>query len=341
MVGATGPSWRGEASPWGFSDHREWSRRRAAIPKIHFGNSLSSNPVEFLPTGALPLPAPPPNAPIRSITDFSNPIPLNGSRTSMKTTLPALRAIMDRGILVNYRVDPLILDRLVPRPFRVKRIHCWGLASVLLIRLRNSPPTGGPEALGQTTENATYQVAVQRDEDGIAREGVYILSRHTNSRPNALAEWRIFPGAHELARFNIHECGGLHKIELQTRREDQDLKLLCRESDNWPAGSIFTDQDEAWESFRRGCPGDSPTPEMELHGRTKLHPLAWRMTPMRVDHIDAPFFRNPRLFPPGSTHLDSVLLMRDLDHLSQTAPDVSSGESNVTLSLPPTHIMKN
>ena len=54
--------------------------------------------------------------------------------------IPTLAGIMDRRLLVNYRVDPAILQRLLPAPFRPKLTHGMGVAGICLIRLTQLRP---------------------------------------------------------------------------------------------------------------------------------------------------------------------------------------------------------
>ena len=44
--------------------------------------------------------------------------------------IPVVRGIIDRRILVNYRVDPNVLARLLPKPFQPKLANGSGMAGV-------------------------------------------------------------------------------------------------------------------------------------------------------------------------------------------------------------------
>ena len=48
---------------------------------------------------------------------------------------PAIRAVMERRLLVNYRVDPELLAALLPAPFRPVLVAGYGVAGICLIRL--------------------------------------------------------------------------------------------------------------------------------------------------------------------------------------------------------------
>lgn len=232
----------------------------------------------------------------------------------MKLAIPVVRAVMERKILLNFRGDPLTLERLLPSPFRVKRIHCWGVAGICLIRLRQARPKGLPATLGLVSENAAFRIAVEWHENGSVREGVFIPARHTNSRLNAMAGGRVFPGVHTRANFDVHESGGLYKVSMRTKSGDQDLKLLCRQSENWPGDSIFASREEALHFLHCGCAGYSRGVAPRTIDGLELHPFKWRATPLGVEHLDARFFSDPQRFPPGSVRFDSALLMRDIEH---------------------------
>jgi hypothetical protein len=61
--------------------------------------------------------------------------------------IPTLEGIIERRLLVNYRVDPAALQRLLPAPFRPKLIHGMGLACISLIRLKQLRPEHCPPHL--------------------------------------------------------------------------------------------------------------------------------------------------------------------------------------------------
>src|SRR5262249_30651973 len=127
--------------------------------------------------------------------------------------IPIIRGVIDRRILVNFRADPAVLARLLPPPFRPKLIHGAGLAGVCLIRLQRIRPRFWPSCLGLSSENAAHRIAVEWDQGGEVREGVFIPRRDTSSWLNALAGGRLFPGVHHHATFRVQEQGGRYRVE--------------------------------------------------------------------------------------------------------------------------------
>src|SRR6266700_1462186 len=106
--------------------------------------------------------------------------------------IPVIQGLIDRRMLVNYRVRPEALRAILPAPFRPKLIDGWGMAGVCLIRLKQIRPRGMPAMLGIGSENAAHRVAVQWDANGETREGVYVVRRDSSSRLNTLAGGRLF-----------------------------------------------------------------------------------------------------------------------------------------------------
>src|ERR1700749_2901214 len=96
--------------------------------------------------------------------------------------IPVLKGTIKRRLLVNFRVDPAVIQKLLPRPFRPKLQRGHAIAGICLIRLEHIRPAGVPEMLGLSSENAAHRVAVEwTDAAGVAREGVFIPRRDTGS----------------------------------------------------------------------------------------------------------------------------------------------------------------
>src|SRR5260370_35559531 len=94
--------------------------------------------------------------------------------------IPSLEGTIDRRLLVNYRVEPAYLQRLLPGPFRPKLIHGMGIAGICLISIKQMRPRGLPAPLGFSSEYATHCIAVEWSEHGEYRDGVYISIRATS-----------------------------------------------------------------------------------------------------------------------------------------------------------------
>ena len=65
--------------------------------------------------------------------------------------VPHVAATIERRLLVNYRVDPGALQRVIPAGFRPHLVNGVGVAGICLIRLGQLRPVGLPDFLGLTT----------------------------------------------------------------------------------------------------------------------------------------------------------------------------------------------
>lgn len=119
--------------------------------------------------------------------------------------IPVIHGYIERRLLINYTVDPEIVSGILPGPFRPKLYKGKAIVGICLIRLKHIKPKGIPDFLGIGSENAAHRIAVEWDEEGILKEGVYIPRRDTSSRINAVVGGRIFPGKHHLATFDVKE----------------------------------------------------------------------------------------------------------------------------------------
>jgi hypothetical protein len=172
---------------------------------------------------------------------------------------PALAAVMERRILVNYRVDPDLLGSYLPAPFRPALVGGHGVAGICLIRLGRVRPAGLPAA-GLRSENAAHRVAVSWDGPDGPVTGVYIPRRDTSSRLAALAGGRVFPGHLHLARFRAREDDEGFRIQVASRDGTVHIEVEAHRAGELSPGSIFTSLDAASAFFRCAPAGYAATP---------------------------------------------------------------------------------
>lgn len=228
--------------------------------------------------------------------------------------IPVVRGVIDRRILVNYRVDPEVLSHQVPAPFRPVVVHGWGMAGICLIRLRTVRPRWLPGFLGIRSENAAHRIAVEWDDRGVRREGVYIPRRDTSSWLNVLAGGRLFPGMHHHSRFHVAEQNGRYLIHLRSDDGATEVSLDGRQASALPAASIFGSLAEASDFFARGALGYSVTAEPGVLDGLELRSLTWKVEPLAIAAVHSSFFDDRRVFPAGSIAFDCALLMQNIDH---------------------------
>jgi hypothetical protein len=228
--------------------------------------------------------------------------------------IPVVRGVIDRRILVNFRVDAAVLARLLPPPFRPKVVNGAGMAGVCLIRLRDIRPRFVPPCLGLSSENAAHRVAVEWDQDGNTREGVFIPRRDTSSRLNTLAGGRLFPGVHHHAAFQVQEDANHYRLELNSDDRRTHLLVEGQVAEELPPTSVFGSLKEASDFFERGSLGYSATAQPGQFDGLELRSFNWQVHPLAVDRVESSYFEDRALFPPSSVEFDCALLMRGIEH---------------------------
>jgi Uncharacterized conserved protein (COG2071) len=227
--------------------------------------------------------------------------------------IPVISGLIDRRILVNYRVDADVLQNLLPQPFRPKLINNIGIAGICLIRLKHIRPSGFPGAVGVSSENAAHRIAVEWEEDGQSREGVYIPRRDTSSRLTLLLGGRVFPGIHHRASFDVNEHDDRYRIVINSDDRKTHVAVEAELASSLPEASVFGSIEAASVFFENGAVGYSPANSRELHG-LELRSFNWKIQPLAVTRVESSFLDDQQVFPPGSVEFDCALLMRGIAH---------------------------
>ena len=231
--------------------------------------------------------------------------------------LPAIRGIIDRRILANYRLDPDVAARLLPPPFRPTLAGSHAIAGICLIRLKHVRPAllGFPASAGVGSENAAHRFAVEWDgADGRRREGVFIPRRDSSSRLNALLGGRLVPGEHHVARFDVRETEDSLDVAYASRDGVARVRVVGRVAAALPARSVFASLDQASRFFEAGSLGYSATRDANRYDGLELRCKAWSVQPLAVEAIESSYFDDATNFPRGAATFDCALLMRGVEH---------------------------
>lgn len=229
--------------------------------------------------------------------------------------LPVIYGLIRRRLLVNFRVDPGVMQRFLPAPFRPKLHGGYAIAGLCLIRLEQIRPGWLPRCCGISSENAAHRIAVLWDEpSGESREGVFIPRRDTGSWLNHFAGGRLFPGEHHHAEFTVADNGSGISMAIRARDGQMAVQLRARESDSWPESSCFASLAESSSFFEGGSVGYSVTRDCCRLDGIRLQTHGWRVRPLAVEHVESSFFSDTAAFPAGSVTFDHALIMRDIRH---------------------------
>lgn len=227
--------------------------------------------------------------------------------------LPVIRGLIERRILANYRVDPQVVERLLPTPFRPQLVEGYAIAGICLIRLSQVRPRSWPAWTGIGSENAAHRFAVEWEERGAVRTGVFIRRRDSNSWLNSLAGGRIFPGVHHHARFDVREQEDRFHVALRSDDGETHVAVTAHLADSLPA-SVFSTLGEAAAFFQSGSLGYSPNRIGNHLQGLELSCQTWRLEPLAVEAVSSSLFDDTTIFPAGSAEFDSAFLMRNIEH---------------------------
>jgi hypothetical protein len=232
----------------------------------------------------------------------------------MPAFLPTMRGIIDRRMLINFRARPEVVSRLLPSSFRPKLVRGWAMVGICLIRLKEMRPAGFPAVCGLGSENVAHRIAVEWDEGGRTREGVYIPRRDTSSSLQSLVGGKVFPGIHQRADFLVHEQNNEFSLQMKARDHGAFISLQARLADGLPATSLFSSLAEASDFFARGAMGYSATNQPDRSDGLELHTFDWQVEPLEIQSVKSSFFDDRVRFPAGTIEFDCALLMRGVEH---------------------------
>lgn len=228
--------------------------------------------------------------------------------------IPAIQGVIERRIRVNYRIDPDVIAHVLPPPFRPKTVRGFAIGGICLIRLKDIRPKFASALSGIQSENAAHRVAVEWDEDGITRDGVFVPRRDTNSRLNTWVGGRLFPGQHHLATFNVEESRDHLAVSLFSDDGKTRVHVRARMVEALSASSVFASMAEASTFFESGSLGYSATTTEGRYEGLELRCKRWAVTPLDVEEVESSYFEDRRRFPSGSVEFDCALLMQDIEH---------------------------
>jgi len=228
--------------------------------------------------------------------------------------VPKVHGVIGRRLLVNFSVDPDVIQRQLPAPFRPKLHDGHAVAGICLIRLADIRPKRFPRMLGLSSENAAHRIAVVWDDDAGLHEGVYIPRRDTGSLMNHLAGGRLFPGEHQRASFQVEDTADRISLEMRSADGRVRVDVAGRTATALPDRSIFGTVAAASAFFEPGSVGYSATASGDRLDGVVLTTQTWSVAPLTMDRVFSSYFADESKFPAGTIAFDCALIMRNIAH---------------------------
>lgn len=239
--------------------------------------------------------------------------------------LPTIHGYIDRRILINFTAEPEMISKIIPSPFRPQLYKGKAIVGICLIRLKNIKLKGFPNFIGLSSENGAHRIAVEWDDEGATKGGVYIPRRDTSLRLNTVLGGFIFPGKYHFAKFNVIERDGNYHVDF-TSDDNTTISIDAKETKSFKPDSIFETLENVSDFFEKGSVGYSPNGKK--HEGMKLHAYTWEMRPLEVLSVHSSFYENEAIFPKGSIQFDNAVLMTRVEHEWKSLKDKHQVISN-------------
>jgi len=228
--------------------------------------------------------------------------------------LPVVKGLIARRVLLNFRADPEIVQKLLPKPFVAQTHHGFAIVGICLIRLEQLRPKGLPAQFGIASENMAHRVAVLYPANGEMKPGVFIWRRETDQKLVQKFGGRLFPGVHHAARFSVRDSDDAITMDVKSCDGESDVSFSASSALKWQSPSVFANLEQASEFFRQGDCGFSCTSNGDAVEGMQLRTLQWSLTPLTVQLENSSFYFNLSRFPAGSIDFDCGLIMRRVPH---------------------------
>lgn len=227
-----------------------------------------------------------------------------------------VQGLCSRRIILNWRVNPDSLQKILPAPFRPKLVEENGIVGICIIELEEMRPKGMPAFVGMRSINAAPRIAVEwpdEDKPGQFEQGVYIPRRYTSAKWNAfVSKLRFFPTASGAGDIEVEEDED-GKIQAHAVAPDgMKLSFSGHTADRLDDGSVFKTTQEASDFLKAAQVAYSPNDVNEEFDAIKLKTYQWEAAALSKNEAECTFISDN--FKGDEANFDSALIMRGIAH---------------------------
>lgn len=224
-----------------------------------------------------------------------------------------MRGTLRSRLLINTLVDP---DEVAPHLPAGVRPHVIGDGTIVgccLLDIAVVRPEPLPAVFGARLRAVAHRISVEWDDDlGVTEVGVYVPTRHTDSRPAIVAGGRWFPGVHRRAKFELVDDG--HRLDWSVAPTDQTTRYGLTVS----ASMVAVSTPPPFEPIGAICVGAAIGLSPDHHGvleAARMNPNHRRAELVQVNHLESEFLAQFTTAEPAPSYL-----MRDVDVIWTKAP---------------------
>ena len=237
-----------------------------------------------------------------------------------------VRTVIDRRLLLTVRMDPYVVQRLLPETLRPRLVQGSAVGGICFLRLRNLRPAGIPVP-GVVTENVAHRFAVVREGGRGPEPGVYVPRRATSSLVASWLGGRLLEGELARASFTVEDTGARLSIRV-AGRDGLRIEVAVRAD---PAESeLFGSIEEESRFYQDACVAYSPNARRRTVEAVAMDSEPWIGTPVAVERFHSSAFEDATMFPAGSWSLDSAMLVRNVRATWRPAEPLAAGAARTS-----------
>lgn len=233
-------------------------------------------------------------------------------------------SLVDRQLLINFRMDPAIVRQFLPVGVEPRVIHGFAIGGICVVRLNKRKL--GPLIRIRESENVAHRFAIcppaATSHESQASSCVYVCRAHTSSRWNSFLGNRILAGRYHRANIDVEESPEVIRVKMTSRDKSSQLSFSGVTGCGHPMESIFSSIGEALR-FLEQCSIRRAIESRSSGSNGISHRVSWKqLVPLRTQGLETSFFYDESRFPAGSIEFDSAFILRSREHVieSKTQP---------------------
>ncbi len=220
-----------------------------------------------------------------------------------------METVFQNCCLVNFGMEPSLLQSLLPHPIQPDVYNGEAFLSVVVSELKDMRPTIIPKGLGFNFNQIVYRAIVACNNE----RGVHFLRSDANNRFMCLTGNLFSFFNFNYAGINYSLEDSQHSISVSTNDKEADIIAnydLSKATKEMPKYSVFSSLDEAKSYFVELYVAFSAMRNFST--AVRIQRTNWDLSVVHDKNAVYSFMDGSKMFPKGSTRLDSVFYVKNL-----------------------------